>query len=374
MKIKNKRKENSANRKGLTFLLALLCVLTLLSAVAGAVYLRMERRGMASFAEKQEAVPEQMQREEEASVSVNEARTAQDNVIGEGLEAGRISYQGRIYAYKSDVLTFLCMGIDRKGEVKASANPFKGGQADALFLVVLDPKDKRSSVIGINRDTMTEISTFDRNGLYAGKETAQLALAHAYGDGLEKSCENTVEAVSKLFYGLPVHGYCALNMSAISLLNDAVGGVDVVIPESGAGIMKDWKTGEQVHLDGKHAYTFIQYRDMALPRSAQARLERQKLYLDAFIRQAKTAMKKDMTLPVKLYAQIAPYMVTDISADEAVYLAGEALGYRFGAQDIYTLQGHVEMGEKFEEFYQDDEALYELILQVFYEQLEDGRD
>ena len=209
--------------------------------------------------------------EEEASVSVNEARTAQDNVIGEGLEAGRISYQGRIYAYKSDVLTFLCMGIDRKGEVKASANPFKGGQADALFLVVLDPKDKRSSVIGINRDTMTEISTFDRNGLYAGKETAQLALAHAYGDGLEKSCENTVEAVSKLFYGLPVHGYCALNMSAISLLNDAVGGVDVVIPESGAGIMKDWKTGEQVHLDGKHAYTFIQYRDMALPRSAQAR-------------------------------------------------------------------------------------------------------
>lgn len=139
---------------------------------------------------------------------------------------------------------------------------------------------------------MTEISTFDRNGLYAGKETAQLALAHAYGDGLEKSCENTVEAVSKLFYGLPVHGYCALNMSAISLLNDAVGGVDVVIPESGAGIMKDWKTGEQVHLDGKHAYTFIQYRDMALPRSAQARLERQKLYLDAFIRQAKTAMKR----------------------------------------------------------------------------------
>lgn len=114
--------------------MALLCVLMLLSAVAGAVYLRMERRGMASFAEKQEAVPEQMQREEEASVSVNEARTAQDNVIGEGLEAGRISYQGRIYAYKSDVLTFLCMGIDRKGEVKASANPFKGGQADALFL------------------------------------------------------------------------------------------------------------------------------------------------------------------------------------------------------------------------------------------------
>ena len=141
-----------------------------------------------------------------------------ENDAGKALEAGTLRYNGKTYAYKKDILTFLCMGIDKTGEVKASSDLYRGGQADALFLAVLDPEDKKISVIGINRDTMTEIKTYDPNGLYAGKEVAQIALAHAYGEGLEESCENTVEAVSNLFYGLPIHGYCALNMSIISTI------------------------------------------------------------------------------------------------------------------------------------------------------------
>ena len=33
--------------------------------------------------------------------------------------------------------------------------------------------------------------------------------------------------MSNLFYQLPIHGYAAINMSAIATINDAVGGVDV---------------------------------------------------------------------------------------------------------------------------------------------------
>ena len=186
-----------------------------------------------------------------------------------------------------------------------------------------------------------------------------------------------MEAVSNLFYGLPIHGYCALNMSVIAAINDAVGGVEVTIPESVAkGGMKingtryggEWKTGDRVHLEGEEAYVYIKYRDTKEAQSAEARLSRQKEYLQGFIGQAKAAMKQDMTLPLKLYTQVSPYMVTDISADEAVYLAGQALSYSFDQNDIYTMEGNVEMGEMFEEFYQDDTALYELILQVFYEE------
>ena len=57
------------------------------------------------------------------------------------------------------------------------------------------------------------------------------------------------------------------------------------------------------------------------------------------------------------------------NADEAVYLAGQALSYSFDENDIYTMEGHVEMGEVFEEFYQDDTALYELILKIFYDEV-----
>ena len=294
---------------------------------------------------------------------------AEENETASSLPAGALRYNGKTYQYKENIFTFLCMGIDRKGEVEASDDLFQGGQADSLFLAVLDPDEKKISIIGINRDTMTEISVYDANGLYAGKEVAQIALAHAYGEGLEESCENTVEAVSNLFYGLPIHGYCALNMSVISDINDAVGGVDVTIPASLAGKEDGWTEGEQVHLMGEAAYTFIHYRDTSVARSAEERLERQKQYLNAFVAQAKEAMRADMTLPLKLYTQVTPYMVTDITADEAVYLAGQALSYSFSQEDIYGMEGHVEMGETFEEFYHDDTALYELILEVFYEEL-----
>ena len=332
-----------------------------------AAWLILDHQGRIQLAARQEAVPEGMRQGFEADTEGEET-----------LRTGELRYQGKTYAYKNDVMTFLIMGIDKTGQMEASEDLYEGGQADALFLMVLDPGEKTIRIVGINRDTMTEISVFDRNGLYAGTQTAQIALAHAYGDGMEESCENTVEAVSRLFYGLPIHGYCALNMEVVNILNDAVGGVDVVIPESAAGAdmgidgerhKTGWEAGQQVHLMGDDAYTFIRYRDTDQAQSAEARLERQKTYLQAFAARAVDAVKNDITLPLTLYQAITPYMVTDITAQEAVHIAGEAVSYSFRSENVYSLQGEVKMGELFEEFYPDETALYELILQVFYEEL-----
>ena len=334
--------------------------------------------GSHSLANKAQNVVLNMPSEKmELQDGLGETEAASDATHAEALPVGGLRYHGKTYIYDEDIRTFLCMGIDRSGEVEASSDLYKGGQADALFLAVLDSGQKKISLIGIPRDTMTEISVYDRNGLYAGVDTAQIALAHAYGEGLEESCENTVDAVSRLFYGLPIHGYCALNMEGIAAINDAVGGVDVVIPESavnaktvfhGKAYSANWKAGDCVHLDGQDAYLFLRYRDTGTAESAGQRLARQKQYLQAFIGQAKKAVHEDLTIPLKLYSQIKPYMMTDISEGEAVYLAGEALNCSFSQDDVYSLQGEVEMGEVFEEFYPDETALYELILKVFYKE------
>ena len=125
---------------------------------------------------------------------------------------------------------------------------------------------------------------------------------------------------------------------------------------------------------GNDAYTFIRYRDTDQPQSAEARLERQKTYLQAFIGQAATAVKDDLTLPLTLYTTITPYMVTDISAQEAVHIATEAVSYSFSEEDLYSMEGEVRMGEIFEEFYPDETALYELILRVFYEEVPENSE
>lgn len=285
---------------------------------------------------------------------------------GDGWQEGDVRYQGVHYRYNEDILTFLFLGIDKEGEVEPAGSGIDGGQSDAIFLLVLDPHDRRISVINIPRDTMTDIDGYDENGYFVATVRAQIALQHGYGDGAELSCERTERAVSRLFYELPIHGYCAVNMGAVPLLNDAVGGVEVVAPED--VVYTDIREGDRVLLRGEEAYNYLHNRDTTVPWSASGRLERQKQYLAAYAAAAVEAMEKDITLPVKLYQTLSGYMVTDISLDEAGYLATQAMGYHFDEGDMYSLEGENVMGEKYEEFHVDETALYELILRVFYEE------
>lgn len=294
---------------------------------------------------------------------------AQAAEAGEDWQEGDVRYRGVHYRYKEDILTFLFLGIDRETEVEPTGDGTDGGQSDAMFLLVLDPRDKEISIINIPRDTMAEIDAYDGNGCFIATVRAQLALQHGYGDGAQVSCERTVRAVSRLFYELPIHGYCAVNMGAVPLLNDAVGGVEVVAPED--VIYTDIREGDRVLLRGEEAYHYLHNRDTAAAWSAAGRLERQKQYLAAYASAAREAMKKDITLPMTLYRTLSRYMVTDITLDEAGYLAVQAAGYHFGEESMYTLEGERAMGEQYEEFHVDETALYELVLEVFYEKVED---
>lgn len=57
----------------------------------------------------------------------------------------------------------------------------------------------------------------------------QLSLAHSMGPDQNMRAENTVDAVSTLLKGQKINGYAMINMSAIQVVNDMVGGVTVTI-------------------------------------------------------------------------------------------------------------------------------------------------
>ena len=284
-------------------------------------------------------------------------------------QEGDIRYKGVHYRYNQDILTFLFLGIDKMSEIGAVKDGYDGGQSDAIFLLVLDPHQKNATVIGIPRDTMTEIEVYDGAGVYVGTTTAQITLQHGYGDGAQLSCERIVQAVSRLFYGLPVHGYCAINMGAIPLLNDAVGGIDLQCLETLDFSDFHAKEGEQLHLKGMDAYYYLHNRDTDSFNSAGRRLQRQKQYLTAYASAVLETIKTDLTFPVTLYNTLSKYMVTDISIDELGYMVPQMAGYTFSGEDMHILQGETVEGEKFEEFHVNETALYELILNVFYEKV-----
>ncbi len=301
-------------------------------------------------------------------------KTAPEEVLQEEEETewkeGWVRYQGNIYEYKSDILTFLVMGIDKNKDVEKTEEGTDGGQADALFLVVVDPSDRTLKIVGINRNTMTDIAIYDENGDITATVKAQIAVQHGFGDGMEESCEYQKKAVENLFYGLPIHGYAAVNMKAISTINDAVGGVEVTVLEDLTRKDKSLVKDAKVHLTGKTAFWYVQYRDTTVFGSADLRLARQKQYLNGFVAAAKKAAKENISVILDLYQAVMPQMVTDVSLDEVAYLAPLLVDYRFSDNSFYTMTGETVAGEQFEEFYVDETALYELILEVFYEKVE----
>ena len=227
----------------------------------------------------------------------------------------------------------------------------------------------------MSRDTMTPIKTFDYKGNYVGDAENHLGLAYAFGDGKETSCQYMVDAVSNLFYGIPINSYVALNMEAVEQLNDAVGGVTVTIPEDLAQMMPNqFSAGSTVTLNGKQALRFVRSRDTAIDFSNNLRMARQKTYLLNFAQTAIEKMKSDMGLPARLYHELSGKMVTDIDLNDAVYLATKGLSMSFSEDDIVTLQADAQRGTVYDEMYVDDQALYELILNTFYNEVSAGED
>lgn len=305
---------------------------------------------------------------QEETIQAEENKNSEGTAAPMNWQEGWVRHNGRIYEYKEDILTFLVMGIDKAGEVEESAKAYDGGQADAIFLAVLDPSDKSIRVIAINRDTMTDVQMIDENGVVSTIR-AQIATQHGFGDGLQESCELTKDAVSNLFYELPIHGYVSINMEAIGDLNDAVGGVELTVPEDLTEISPKWIKGAVVNLKGDEAFWYVKYRDITVFESNRGRLARQKQYLTAFAEKAIEATEKDLTFPVELYNRLSKYMVTDITADEVAYLTAQMMGYHFSQDAIYTLEGTTLMGKRHEEFYYDEAALKDLMIQIFYEEV-----
>ena len=286
-------------------------------------------------------------------------------------QEGWVKYNDQVYAYNEDILTFLIMGIDKTKDVKEVAEGTDGGQADALFLVVLNPHDNSLSVIGINRNAMTDVSVYDNNGAFVNTIKAQIAIQHGFGNGMEESCEYQVNAVQHLFYEMPIHGYAAINMSAIGSLTDMVGGVDVIALEdvkSGGNTVI--KKGEEVHLEGDLAFVYIHNRDTTEFGSADHRLERQKQFITTYLQKVKQKTSQDISFPISIYQEIAPQTVTDLTVDEMTYLVSIAKDYSFDENHLYTLKGETKQGDVFEEFYVDETDLFELILKIFYEPVE----
>ena len=277
---------------------------------------------------------------------------------------------GVAYVRKTGVQTVLFMGIDKKGDLETAANSL-GGQSDVLILVVVDADARKQTMLQIDRDTMTEVEILDSRGNPTGiRRQQQICLSHTYGQGDEKSCENTVRTVSELLLGIPVDGYVALLYDAVPALNDAVGGVEVRITDDLTAADPSLIEGKTVTLNGSQALTFVRGRTNVADGTNVNRMGRQRTYLNALGSKVRAMMKTGSSVLNDLYYTAEPYMVTDMTLSELTSVAAEGAGYTDAG--IVTVSGEhtrevYPNGNTYVEFHADGDSILENVLALFYE-------
>ena len=274
-----------------------------------------------------------------------------------------VYYDGARYTEKDGLVTLLILGIDDLAPTEA-LGARNTSQADFAALAVFDPAEESCTLLQLNRDTMTEVPVPDGRGGVQRLEWEQLALAHTYGNGLEASCENTAEAVSRLLYGVEIDNYLALTMDAIPILNELVGGVTVTVEDDFTGVDDTLIRGETVTLDEGNVENFVRARSgMPGDKTNLNRMERQKTYLRGLFEALRERVKR-RGFVTEAFNALADSLVSDCTLTELSDYA-ERLG-DYSLSEILSPAGEASLGEVYMEFHIDEKALRELVLDLFY--------
>lgn len=215
-----------------------------------------------------------------------------------------------------DKYTFLLAGIDDFGE------------ADAIMVGLLDGTKRELNVISIPRDTLVNVSG----------EANRVRELHNEG-----GAEALTEAVAGLL-GFAPDCCIAAGTGALAELIDAVGGVEFDVPvdmrysDPTSGLHIDLKAGQQ-RLDGEQTLDVLRYR-AGYDSGDFGRMETQQALLEAVVSQF---LSLGSIPHISDAAEIlSGSMTTDLSAEDAISLAGKLLlceDVNFDTMPVLTSEG-----------------------------------
>ncbi|MBE6602225.1 MAG: LytR family transcriptional regulator [Ruminococcaceae bacterium] len=214
----------------------------------------------------------------------------------------------------SGVTRFLVMGRD------AAA-----GLTDSIFVVTLNDATRQATVLQLPRDTYAEYTTRDYKKLNAALNTL--------------GASETKRFLSRAL-GVRLDYFVTLDLSCVRRLVDAVGGVDVVLPQEmhysdpEQGLEINLPQGA-VHLDGKGAEQLVRFRS-GYVNADLGRLDAQKLFLQAF---AKSCKKLSVGSLLKITGVVLTRVQTDIDLPTAIQIATKLQTYDTDCIPMATLSG-----------------------------------
>ena len=84
-------------------------------------------------------------------------------------------------------------------------------------------------------------------------------------------------------------------------------------------------------------------------------------------------MKTDITLPIQLYQGLTEHIRTNVTVEDIAYLVPEVLEMNLTMDNIMMVPGTTVPAGDTEEYQVDTDALKELVIQNFYEEVPDQK-
>lgn len=139
---------------------------------------------------------------------------------------------------------------------------------DVIMVVVLNPKDKKMTMVSIPRDTKVKIPGYDRfykvNSAYARGEIARIKEKNAKKN-ITVTGPDLLKTTLRDLLGIPIQHYALVDFEGFQRIIDQLNGIDVQVdkrmiytdPTDGTNI--NLQPGAN-HLNGKQALDFVRHR------------------------------------------------------------------------------------------------------------------
>lgn len=269
-----------------------------------------------------------------------------------------IEQDGVTWRYNTRLRTVLFMGVDTRAGAENKIGIGNNGRSDTLLLFVIDPDHESVQLITISRDTMTKVDVYDRdrNYLFSGK--MQVTMQYSFGDSAARSCQLVKSKISDLLYDLPINYHCSLTLDGILAASDLLGGIKLTLEDDWTDIDPTYTAGSTITLKGEQLERFLRYRDIQVSGSNDVRMSRHGWFIRQLFSQMGTVGSAGVEM---LLDKLDPYLETDLDADTIKQLTSYHL-----SDEILKVPGETIRGKAHDEYYVDEEACKQMILDVFY--------
>ena len=274
---------------------------------------------------------------------------------------GSITYNGARYEKNTKIDTVLFLGIDTSNQTREGIGIDEGGRSDTIILFVIDNENQQITPLEISRDTIVDVDIYDNDGNYLTSGQEQLTMQYSYGRDSRQACNLTREKVSDLLGRTRIDSVISLTVEGIEPIVDSIGGVVLKLEDDQTDIDPDYTKGAVICFDGKHAYDFVHTRDISQRGSNNVRMSRQTQFMMALF---ETIHRKGSSVIEIMEESAGEYLYEDIDADSVEHLAT----YEY-AGEVMNLPGENVAGVIHDEFYIDEERLFEIVLKLFYKKM-----